>query len=77
MIVAALLVGVQVVRNAAVAQYSEDRPQIAARIWPTHPASELWLGLTQIGLTARQKASVAPATLELFRAAANQAPIEP
>jgi len=76
-IVTALLVGVQVVRNAAVAQYAETKPEAAARIWPTHPASELWLGLTQIGLTARQKAAVPPAILDLFQAAARQAPLSP
>ena len=74
---AALLVGVQVVRNAAVAQFADTRPEAAARIWPSHPASELWLGLTQIGLTARQRAAVSPATLDLFRAAAKQAPLSP
>jgi hypothetical protein len=76
-IVAALLVGVQVVRNGAVAQYAETNPKVAARIWATHPTSELWLGLTQIGLTARQRASVAPATLELFRDATKRAPLSP
>jgi hypothetical protein len=70
-----LLAGVQVVRNATVAQYAESRPQLAARIWPSHPASELWLGLTQIGLTARQKSSVASSTLDLIRASAKAAPL--
>jgi hypothetical protein len=76
-IVAALLGGVQVVRNAAVAQYAETKPKTAARIWPTHPTSELWLGLTQIGQTARQRASVTPATFDLFRDAAKKAPLSP
>jgi len=74
---AALFAGVAVVRNAAVAQYAEIRPELAARAWPSHPASELWLGLTQIGLNARRRATVAPSTLELIRDAARKAPLAP
>jgi len=75
--VTALLVGVQVVRNAVVAQYAETRPELAARAWPSHPASELWLGLTQIGLSARHRAPVAPATLDLIGDAAKKSPLAP
>jgi len=75
--VAALLVAVVVVRNAGVAQFAESDPREAARIWPSHPASELWLGLTQIGLSARERKPVAGATLELVRDAARKAPLAP
>jgi hypothetical protein len=75
--VAALLVAVVVVRNAGVAQFAESDPRQAARIWPSHPASELWLGLTQIGLSARERKPVTGATLELVRDAARKAPLAP
>jgi hypothetical protein len=74
---AALLTGVEVVRNAVVVQYAETKPQVAARIWPSHPASKLWLGLTEIGLSARHRAPVNPSTLDLIRAAATKAPLAP
>lgn len=45
-------------------------------MWPAHPASRLWLGLTQIGLSARNRTAVAPATLALIRDAATKAPLE-
>ena len=63
-------------RTAAVAQYAETRPQTAARVWPSHPASQLWLGLTQIGLSARNRTAVDPDTLALIRSAAAKAPLE-
>jgi len=75
--VAALLIAVVVVRNAGVAQFAETDPRKAARIWPSHPASELWLGLTQIGLSARERKPVTRATLALVRDAARKAPLAP
>lgn len=66
-----------VVRNAAVREFAETDPRLAARIWPSHPSSQLWLGLTQIGLSARERKPVAPATLELLRDAARKAPLAP
>jgi len=74
---AALLAGLVVVRNAGVAQYAETRPELAARIWPSHPASKLWSGLTEIGLNARERKPVAPATLEKIRDAAARSPLAP
>jgi hypothetical protein len=74
---AALLVGVEVVRNAAVLQLAERQPEVAARFWPSHPASKLWLGLTQIGLSARQRTPVAAATFELVRDGARKSPLAP
>jgi hypothetical protein len=75
--VAALLAGVVVVRNAGVAQYAETRPELAAWIWPSHPASRLWSGLTEIGLNARQSKPVGPATLAKIRDAAAKSPLAP
>jgi hypothetical protein len=72
-----LLAGVVVVRNAGVAQYAETRPELAAWIWPSHPASRLWSGLTEIGLNARQSKPVGPATLAKIRDAAAKSPLAP
>ena len=77
MLGAALLAGVTVVRNAAVMQYAETNPQLAARAWPSHPASKLWLGLTEIGLSARQRAPVAQSTFELVWDGARKSPLAP
>lgn len=76
-VVSALLVAVVVVRNAVVLQFAKTDPKTAARVWPSHPSSQLWLGLTEIGLSARARRPVAPATLELIRDAAAKAPLAP
>ena len=73
--VAALLLAVVVVRDAAVRQFADTNPQVAARIWSSHPSAQLWLGLTQIGLSARERKPVSPATLALVRDAAQKAPL--
>jgi hypothetical protein len=72
---AALLLTVQVVRNAIVAQYAEVLPQVAASAWPSHAAAQLWQGMTQIGHAAGRRQKVAPATLELIRSAARKSPL--
>ena len=65
------------VRNAVVAQYSETDPRIALRVWATHPASELWSGLTEIGIAARDRRPVGQATLDRIRDAAVKSPLSP
>jgi len=74
---AALLASVAVVRNAAVLEFAETKPQVAARFWPSHPASKLWLGLTEIGLAARNRAPVAESTFALVRDGAAKSPLAP
>ena len=75
--IATLLAALLVVRNAVVAQYAETKPQLAAWIWPSHPSSNLWSGLTEIGLNARARKAVSPATLEKIRDAAAKSPLAP
>jgi hypothetical protein len=40
-VVLALLMGLQVIRNAAVAALAETRPATAAKVWHDHPDVEL------------------------------------
>jgi hypothetical protein len=76
-VVAALLCGVVVVRTAVVRQYAELYPNVAKRVWPSHPSSEIWAGLTQIGFTARDRKPVSAETLDLIRDAAVKSPLSP
>lgn len=47
-VLAALLIAVQVVRNAAVNALAGTRPAEAARIWKGHPASAISVAMTEI-----------------------------
>ena len=76
-VAATLLAAVVVVRNAAVLQFAESEPKRAAAVWAAHPSSEVWLGLTEIGLTARKRGSVSAATLSRIRDAAVKSPLSP
>lgn len=73
----ALLAAVQVVRTAVVARYAETNPQFAARIWPSHPSAELWLGLTDIGSAMHRRQPVGPALVQRIMDAAKKAPLAP
>src|SRR6185437_8632738 len=54
-IIIALLIDVQIVRNAAVLLYAPSKPMLAAKFWPTHPATEISLSTTEIARAARDK----------------------
>ena len=71
----ALFAAGAVVRNALVAQFAETNPKLASRIWPGHPASELWLGLTEIGLASRERKPIAEATITKIQDSARKAPL--
>lgn len=73
----ALLLAVQIVRDAAVAAYSELYPQTAARLWAGHPVVALSLGLAEIGSASRARRAVAPATFAMIDDAARKAPLSP
>jgi hypothetical protein len=75
--VLALLVAVQVVRNAAVANFAESSPATAFRAWSTHPAAEIALGMTEIGTAAHERKTVGPATFAIIDDAALKAPLAP
>jgi len=74
---AGLLLAVQVVRNSAVAAFSELRPQTAVRFWASHPAVELSLGLFQIGRAARERKRVSPTSFTMIDDAARKSPLSP
>lgn len=75
--VLALLAAVQVVRTAVVARYAATSPTLAARIWPSHPSVELWLGLTEIGSAMNKRQPVPPTVVERIMDAAKKAPLAP
>jgi len=74
---AALLLAVQVVRNAIVTALAERYPDTAARIWSGHPNAELALGLTQIGRAARNGEPVPASVFAMIDDAATKAPLAP
>src|SRR5437762_7050938 len=73
----ALLIAVQVIRNAAVAAFAEKLPAEAFRVWPSHPATELTLGMTEIGTAAHEQKPVSQATFDMIDDAATKAPLAP
>jgi hypothetical protein len=76
-VVLALLLAVQVVRSAAVAEWAETSPASAFRAWPAHAAAELALGMTEIGTAAHERKVVGPATFAIIDDAAVKAPLAP
>jgi HAMP domain-containing protein len=76
-VVAALLLAAQVVRNAAVEALATLRPQTAAKFWAGHPSVEISLGLAQIGRAARARKSVDPRTFAMIDDAAVKSPLSP
>lgn len=76
-IVAALLIAVQVVRNAAVSALAETKPATAAKAWSGHPATEVSLAMTEIALSSRARRPAPQwAFASMFDAAAKE-PLAP
>jgi hypothetical protein len=75
--VAALLLAIQVVRNAAVAALAETKPASAARLWKGHPEVELSLAMTAIGHATHDRKAVDAGTFAMIRDAAAKAPLAP
>lgn len=74
---AALLLGVQVVRTAAVSSLAETRPVEAAKFWPGHPAVETQLALIDIAEAARAGNAVDPRVLSTMFGVSSKAPLGP
>lgn len=76
-VIAALLVAVVILRNAAVGVLAEQAPDDAARAWRNHPDVEISSAMTQIALAARAGQKAPEAAFPLLRRAAVQDPLAP
>ena len=76
-IIAALLIAVQVARNAAVHALSEARPAEAAKFWSGHPASEIGVAMTEIARASRARRPVPESAFAQIADAAAKAPLAP
>jgi HAMP domain-containing protein len=76
-VAAALLLAVQVVRNAAVDALAPLRPGAAAKVWAGHPSVEISLGLAEIGKASAGRKPIAPSTFAMVDDAALKAPLSP
>lgn len=71
----ALVGAVQVVRSAVVQNSVVTRPELAAKLWPSHPRVELALAMAEIGVAARKGQGPSPAVVRRVDAAAQRAPL--
>lgn len=76
-ILIALLIGVQVVRNAAVLLLAGSKPQLADRVWKGHPATEISTAMTQIAIAARNRQPVPVSAFSTIGDAARKDPLAP
>ena len=75
--IAALLLAVQVIRNAAVHALAEMRPADAAKAWSGHPAAEIGVAMTDIAKASRARRPVSPADFARINDAAIRDPLAP
>ena len=73
----ALLLAVDVIRNAAVAALGSNSPYEASRVWSRHPDVQLAVGMTAIGKAARERKPVGSNIFEMIDDAARKAPLAP
>lgn len=73
----ALLLAVQVVRDAAVEALAPLHPVSAAKIWATHPEVEISLGMTEIGAAARERKPIDQRVFAMIDDAAAKSPLAP
>lgn len=76
-IAVAVLLAVQIVRNAAVTALATLRPDAAASVWANHPDVEISLGLADIGRSARERKPISREAFALIDDAAIKAPLAP
>jgi hypothetical protein len=76
-VVIALLVAAQVIRNAAVDALAEFQPQLAAKAWPGHPDVDLSMGMVDIATAMRDRKPVDSRIFRLIDEAATKAPLSP
>jgi len=76
-VLVALLIALQVVRNAAVVGLVEGKPGDAARAWSAHPASEIGVAMTDIARASRARHPVPSSVFERIAEAAAKDPLAP
>jgi hypothetical protein len=76
-VLVALVIGVLVVRNAAVLAFAGSKPALAAKVWPSHPASEISAAMTEIALAARNRRPVPSSVFDKMADAATKEPLAP
>jgi hypothetical protein len=76
-VVLALLLAVQVVRNAGVSALAPLRPEAAAKFWAGHPDVEISLALARIGAAAHDRRPVDRHVFGMIDDAAAKAPLSP
>jgi hypothetical protein len=73
----ALLLAVQVVRNASVDRLAPVQPIAAAQIWADNPKVEIALGMAEIARAVRDRKSVDQRTFAMIDEAAAKSPLSP
>jgi hypothetical protein len=76
-VLAALLIGVQVVRSAAVAALSDSQPANAAKVWSGHPGSEIGVAMIDIAHASRSRRPIPPSAFAQIADAAVKEPLAP
>lgn len=74
-VVVALLIGVQVVRNAVVSALAPVNPAAASKAWSGHPASLISLGMTEIARSTRARRPVPQWAFDDIASAAMKSPL--
>jgi hypothetical protein len=72
-----LLLAIQVVRSAAVAQFAPFQPATAASVWARHPQVEISAGMSDIARSVQRRADVGQATFAIIDDAAIKSPLSP
>lgn len=75
--IAALLIALQVVRNAAVHALADTKPVEAARAWSGHPASEIGVAMTDIAIATRARRPIPSSAFAEITDAARKDPLAP
>ena len=75
--VIALLLSLQIVRNAAILSWSASKPALASELWGGHPAAEFADSMTEIAKAARARRPVPQSAFSMMRDAATKEPLAP
>jgi hypothetical protein len=76
-IAVALLLAVQIVRNATVFALAPLAPSSAAKVWADHPAVEISQALVDIGAATRERKPIGDHTFAMIHDGAAKAPLAP